>query len=252
MKKLVLALLGVAVVTAACTNSLSNTQATAAEVSTQKEARDANNPTPEVMDWDGRWSGVIPCASCPGIEVDLTFNNDGTFRLREEYQDRDGGPFVTEGTVSWDDATRILTLSAEQREQKMLFLGEGEAIYLDTEGNPLPIYRLIKQAEYRAPSQQLILPLQSVRVEDNKVLFTGLLNFSEVQEGGFKSVRGDTIIDCDKKRVTFKDATYYPEVDAIGQRITNVTHMVQGGFSLGSSAKESVLTQVAQTFCPNR
>ena len=258
MKKLIFALLGTTFLTVACTSSPNSTDSTPAvareAVSSVQDVQEQSqsSPTPEVLDWDGRWSGVIPCASCPGIEVDLTLNNDGTFRMREEYQDRGGSHFVTEGTMTWDEATRVLTLKSEDRKQQLLFEGEGEAIYLDAEGNPLPIYRLNKQAEYRAPGQQLILPLQGIRVEDNKVLFTGLLNFKEAQEGGFKSVRGDTIIDCDTRHVTFRDATYYPEVDAVGERIASITHMVQGGFRLSGSSADSVLLQVAETFCPNR
>lgn len=244
MKKIVLALLGAAALVAACTASPDKTG------SAQVAAVESASATPEVVAWDGRWSGVIPCASCPGIEVDLTFNNDGTFRLREEYQGRKGGFFVTEGIVAWDEATRVLTLKSDDREQKLLFEGEGSAIYLDSEGNPLPIYQLIKQAEYRATGQQLILPLQSVRVEDKQVLFNGLLNFNKAQEGGFKSVRGNAIIDCDKRHVNFKDAAYYSDVDAMGERITSVTNMTQGGFRLGASPADSVLLQVAETFCP--
>lgn len=254
MKKRVLFLLGTAILTVACTNnpkSIDNTpQADAEATLSTQETQQQANPTPEVVAWDGRWSGVIPCASCPGIEVDLTFNNDGTFRLREEYLEQAGDPVVTKGTLSWDEETGILTLRSTDREQRLLFKGMGEAIYLDAEGKTAPHYRLIKQAEYRAPGQQLILPLQSVRVEADKVYFSGLLNFSEAQEGAFKSVKGDAMIDCKTKQVTFRDAAYYPDVDAIGQRIASVSHMVQGGFRLEGSSEDSVLLQLADTFCP--
>lgn len=255
MKKIVFALLGATALVAACTtgpDGASSDQASAIEsVSAKQGLQEQDNPTPEVVAWDGRWSGVIPCASCPGIVVDLIFNNDGTFRLREEYQGSKGGFFVTEGTVAWDEATRVLTLRSEDREQKLFFGGEGTAVYLDSKGNPAPLYQLVKQAEYLATGQQLILPLQTVRVEDNKVLFHGLLNFNKAQEGGFQSVRGNTVIDCDKKHVNFKDVAYYSEVDAMGERITSVTNMVQGGFRLGASPVDSVLLQVAETFCPS-
>lgn len=252
----VMALLGLAALTTACTALESNTltaQQNATQEATSGELeQEANSPTPEVVEWDGRWSGVIPCASCPGIEVALILNNDATFLMREEYQEEKDSIFVSEGTVSWDEATRVLTLKFDDREQKIRFEGEGEAFYLDENNQPQPDYRLTKQAEYRAPGQQLILPLQRVRVEDEKVFFDGLLNYKEVQKGGFKSVKGETVIDCAKNQVYFKDATYYPETDAIGDRITNVSHMVKGGFKLGSNADEDVMSQVAETFCPNK
>lgn len=42
-----------------------------ADVSDAIDAVDASeeeligDPTPDVIDWDGRWSGVIPCDTCP-------------------------------------------------------------------------------------------------------------------------------------------------------------------------------------------
>ncbi len=255
MQKIVVALLSVTALVAACAtgpDGASSVHASAIEsVAAKQSPQEQTNPTPEVVAWDGRWSGVIPCASCPGIVVDLTFNNDGTFRLREEYQGSKGSFFVTEGTTVWDEAARVLTLRSDDREQKLFFGGEGTAVYLDAQDSPAPLYQLVKQAEYLATGQQLILPLQTVRVEDNKVLFNGLLNFSKVQEGGFQSVRGNAVIDCDKQHVSFKDAAYYSDVDAMGERIASITNLVQGGFRLGSNSANSVLLQVAETFCPS-
>lgn len=258
MKKIAFSLLGVvSIMMTACLSN--NTQpvdlGSSARQSVSSETPSGqhfSDPTPEVVDWDGRWSGVSPCASCPGIEVDLIFHNDATFRMREFYQDRPAPAVMTEGTLSWDESTRVLTLSSPQREQKILFVGEGEAIYLDADGSPLPLYTLTKQAEYRALGQQLILPLQSIRVENEQVFFKGLLNFKEEQESGFKSVRGEAVIDCQKQHVSFRDAAYYPQVDAMGERIKRVSHLISGGFSLRDSAEESVVLQVAETFCPKR
>lgn len=103
-------------------------------------------------------------------------------------------------------------------------MGEGEAIYLGQDGQPMMDHVLLKQAEYRAHNQQLILPLQSIRVEEGLVFFSGLLNFKEVQQGGFKSVKGETVIDCATESISFKNAKYYTESDAMGERIVDVSH----------------------------
>lgn len=258
MKKLAFALVGVAaVLSTACAQGVKNTHV-AKEQASIKEAvtvgtaseQDVGAPTPQVVDWDGRWHGVIPCASEACIEVDLVFNKDATFWMRETYLGPENKSMLTKGTVSWDESTRVLTLNATDSKQQLLF-AEGSAVYLDANGNPMPEYMLHKQAEYRAHGQQLILPLQSIRVEGNQVSFKGLLNFNEQQEGGFKSVKGEAVIDCAKKHVTFKDASYYPQTDALGERIVNVSQLVRGGWRLGDSAEESVVVQVAETFCPS-
>lgn len=39
------------------------------------------------------WSGTLPCADCPGIATTLTLFPDGSYRLRELYEDRPGDFF---------------------------------------------------------------------------------------------------------------------------------------------------------------
>ncbi|KGF31481.1 copper resistance protein NlpE [Oligella urethralis] len=261
MKKLAFALVGVvAALSSACAQATKEAQPQAEEMSVKEAVADASteaqanaDPTPHVVDWDGRWSGVIPCGHCAGIEVDLIFNTDGTYLMREAELESPHKVSVNKGSLSWDEATRVLTFNgykgAKGAKLRMQF-AEGLAFYLDAQGNLMPDYQLSKQAEYRASSQQLILPLQSIRVEDNHVFFSGLLNFKEPQNGGFKSVKGEVMIDCAKQHVSFKDAGYYPEADALGERIVDVPQMVKGGWKLGSNSEESVFLQVAETFCP--
>lgn len=258
MKKLAFALIGVAAaLSTACAQTTKETQPKRQEMSVKEavtteitEVQADGDPTPQVVDWDGRWSGVIPCDNCSGIEVDLIFNNDGSYRMREAELESQYEYSLSKGTLSWDESTRILTLTSSTNSKLQLQFAESTAVYLDANGNPMPDYQLSKQAEYRALTQQLILPLQSIRVEDNQVYFKGLLNFKEPQNGGFQSVKGEAIIDCAQKRVVFRNASYYPQTDAIGERIVDVSQMVSGGWSLGDSAEESVFLQVAETFCP--
>ena len=93
MKKLAFALIGVVTaLSTACASGINSNQAVddsanisdAVSVDTALEPT-IEGPTPQVVDWDGRWSGVIPCATCPGIDVDLTFNKDGTFWMKEKH-----------------------------------------------------------------------------------------------------------------------------------------------------------------------
>ncbi|MDR0497547.1 MAG: copper resistance protein NlpE [Treponema sp.] len=41
------------------------------------------------MEWAGVYTGIIPAASSPGIDVQITLNNDQTFELHYEYLNRD-------------------------------------------------------------------------------------------------------------------------------------------------------------------
>ena len=53
------------------------------------------------------WSGTIPCADCPGIELTVTLFGDHTFRLRQAYQDRDA-VHRDEGTWSVEAGRLVL------------------------------------------------------------------------------------------------------------------------------------------------
>lgn len=56
------------------------------------------------LDWQGTYSGVTPCASCPGIETELTLTSDLNYVLTTKYIDNEGidtvkGKFVWKGNL---------------------------------------------------------------------------------------------------------------------------------------------------------
>lgn len=61
------------------------------------------------LDHTGTYTGVLPAADCPGIEVELTLGDNGTYFLKQRYIDRDTD-FRSDGryTVAGD----LLTLDA--------------------------------------------------------------------------------------------------------------------------------------------
>jgi len=67
------------------------------------------------------YTGLLPCASCPGIESHLLLRNDG-FREVSWYIDRDEGPVTNVG--SWSVSGDTLTLSGENVDRYKRFLIE--------------------------------------------------------------------------------------------------------------------------------
>ena len=63
--------------------------------------------------WAGVYSGIIPAADGPGIDVLLTLNADKTYELRYSYIDRGEATWVLTGNLRWDAATRIITLDID-------------------------------------------------------------------------------------------------------------------------------------------
>lgn len=90
--------------------------------------------TQNSVDWDGTYQGVIPCADCPGIEVTIVLNPDGTFTRQDVYLDKKDGVLDEKGTFTWDKTGTIVTLKGnDQISQFKVY--EGSMSMLDTDGN---------------------------------------------------------------------------------------------------------------------
>jgi heat shock protein HslJ len=86
------------------------------------------------LDWAGTYSGVMPCADCPGIEMRLTLRNDGSYELSTLYQDRQPAPKIVSGRFSWDAAGNSITLDAAGMGQQFR-VGEGRLLQLNQDGS---------------------------------------------------------------------------------------------------------------------
>lgn len=86
----------------------------------------------------GVFSGVLPCADCPGIEYHLELFADSAFYLRTVYQDRDTGPFDDIGSwlISSDGATLAL-FGGREAPLRFGIAGPDELNMLDLEGRPI-------------------------------------------------------------------------------------------------------------------
>ena len=89
----------------------------------------------------GKFSGVLPCASCPGIDTALVLRGDGSFHLSEIYQDEPGGgPFVSEGHWREEQDSKRLRLSPIGKadpERLYEIVSRNEIRMLDLEGKPI-------------------------------------------------------------------------------------------------------------------
>jgi len=97
--------------------------------STQK-AVDSHNARIS-LDWDGVYTGTIPSASGPGIDVRMKLNNDQTYELRYIYLKSPNDPYTWKGNFIWDDAGNIITLGIAEA-PCYYFVAENKLIQLDT------------------------------------------------------------------------------------------------------------------------
>ena len=52
---------------------------------TVSQASEAQHNSRNSLDWDGIYSGILPCADCEGIKTDIQLHKDGTYRMARKY-----------------------------------------------------------------------------------------------------------------------------------------------------------------------
>jgi len=90
-------------------------------------------------EWVGTYRGTLPCASCEGIQTELTLNKNKTFDLILRYIGKKGDAFVfTEKfTLSKDGTTITLAGLKDEAQPAQYLLGENSLTQLDMTGKKI-------------------------------------------------------------------------------------------------------------------
>jgi uncharacterized lipoprotein NlpE involved in copper resistance len=92
------------------------------------------NTTETKPGWPGLYTGIIPAADGPGIDVQLTLNNNSTFVLQYRYIDRGDSVYNVRGTFTWDETGEIAILDIINTPPYYKLEGN-RLIQLDMQGN---------------------------------------------------------------------------------------------------------------------
>lgn len=208
----------------------------------------------ESMDWEGRYMGTLPCASCPGIVTILTLNEGGSYTLTETYLGNKGGTFHSNGKFIWDKAGMCITLLPSTKEDKRSYLVSKGSIIQTYDGEPArDEYRLHRQDEFNGNGEQLYVNSESVTPISGKgtdiVQFDALLNFEHRMQGGHKSLTATVQIDCRRRTVDFPVIAYFTQHDAAGKELTSSDSNGGNAHPL-SKDTDDVFVQAAKAYCP--
>lgn len=93
-------------------------------VACQNESPDSDNgkeeiPKPEFspnsarnsVNWPGTYLGIIPCADCPGIKMEVVLDRTEQFIIRTKYTGKDGAQYKNKGQVQWGPNGNIIKLN---------------------------------------------------------------------------------------------------------------------------------------------
>lgn len=103
------------------------------------------------LDYDGTYTGTLPCADCSGIKTVLQINQDGSYFKQLTYEGKSEEVFESTGNYEWNDMGNTITLIGEEAPNQY-FVAEGMLHHLDAEGNRIqgqlaPFYILKKQVD---------------------------------------------------------------------------------------------------------
>lgn len=111
----------------------------------------AEHSSRSAVDWAGVYKGMIPCADCEGIDVEIQLNEDNTYNVVMNYLGRGDSKFTDEGLFEWDETGgKIRFIVEDEGVGNWYRVGESQLLMLDAEGNriennfPPKIYMLEK------------------------------------------------------------------------------------------------------------
>ncbi len=102
----------------------------------EKPAIAIGDNSQNTLDWNGTYSGTMPCADCEGIKTLITLNSDLTCKVSRIYMGESNNVFTDSGTFSWDETKSKITLQLENDDKKLnqYLVGENVLIKLDVNG----------------------------------------------------------------------------------------------------------------------
>ncbi len=91
----------------------------------------------DALDWAGAYTGVTPCADCPGIRTTVTLHGDGRFERTRFYLDRSAAPQTETGKFAWNPSGSAVILQEPGGDGQQYKVGENTLIHLDRAGEPI-------------------------------------------------------------------------------------------------------------------
>lgn len=111
-----------------------STPAASAPAAAPAEAAPAASPAASQAAYSGAYKGVLPCASCPGIDTTLVINDDGSYELTTLFlEEKDAKPETVRGKYSLSEDKTLLRLD-EAGNGYVYFIGDGLLEMRDADG----------------------------------------------------------------------------------------------------------------------
>lgn len=147
------------------------------------------------IDWEGTYTGVIPCADCQGIQTKVILSNAGKYMRQVVYLGKSPDMHSDAGTFTWDEKGGIIILQEDSENGPRRYkVGVNKLIHLDQSGNPITgdladKYILVKSVNDMslAGPQWKLVQLNGREINSDTLAKEAFISFSED-----KQVSGNT------------------------------------------------------------
>jgi uncharacterized lipoprotein NlpE involved in copper resistance len=89
------------------------------------------------FDWNGKYKGIIPCADCEGIEIELSLFKDESWTMSQKYLGRTADPVNYKGQFTWSEKGKIIQLQSGDKAKWQFRIEENLLIMLDQDGKQI-------------------------------------------------------------------------------------------------------------------
>lgn len=104
-------------------------------VDSAKSANPTGDNSQTSVDWAGTYEATLPCADCSGIKSTLVLDKAGTFKLEEEYLEKNHKS-NDEGKFVWINNGSAIELQGKEAKYKYK-VGENRLFQLNMDGTPI-------------------------------------------------------------------------------------------------------------------
>jgi copper homeostasis protein (lipoprotein) len=106
--------------------------------SSTQNSTPVGDTTQNSLDWNGSYSGILPCADCEGIETTLKLDLNSTYVLITKYLGRKNSNEITKnGTFSWNENTIVLHGIKKGEQPSIYKVEENQLRQFDLSGKPI-------------------------------------------------------------------------------------------------------------------
>ena len=121
-------------------NAVENIETKGSGINPQEPEISETHTSRNSLDWEGVYTGVLPCDDCEGIDTSISLNKDQTYLLKQRYlgsPEKESKEIISEGKFTWSENGNYITLEGSNIGSRKFKVGENFLMPLDKNGKEI-------------------------------------------------------------------------------------------------------------------